>query len=271
MNTYSVCYYGIDLIQAIILGIIQGITEFLPVSSSGHLALGQLMLGFEHLDQYIIFDLVCHLGTLFAIFLVFSDQIVCAFKTNRIRLIQLFLAMLPLFPLAFLIKPIKAMFNQPEYLGYFFLFTAFVLYMGIRFGSQATEETLHRRRWRDALTIGFFQAVAIFPGISRSGSTISAARVLGWSSQDALVFSFLLAIPTILGAIAFELLELIRHPQAASVANINFVAYFFGFITSFVVGYLSLLLLMRLAIKNKFMYFVWYCLIIGIITTYYFS
>jgi undecaprenyl-diphosphatase len=250
--------------EAIILGIIQGLTEFLPVSSSGHLQLAQRLFGFTNLDQYILFDLVCHLGTLIAVVWVFFKQIQGTINSDRTRFWQVVLGTLPLFPLVFILKPIKAVFDQPEYLGYFFLVTAGLLYAGIHWGSTATDAVLQKRRWRDALVIGTFQAAAILPGVSRSGATISAGRLLGWHPQDAITFSFLLAIPAILGGVTLELMRLYTH--GTDLPMISWQSYAAGFLTSFIVGYFALLLLMRLAAKDKFIYFVWYCLIIGIAT-----
>lgn len=256
-------------IEAIILGIIQGITEFLPVSSSGHLMLGQALLGMKNLDEYIVFDLACHMGTLLAIFIIFYKQIKETLLSNRTRFLQVVLGTLPLFPLVLILKPIKALFNQPEYLGGFFLLTAALLYVGMKLGSVKPQETLQKHRWRDPLVVGVFQAVAIMPGVSRSGSTISGARLLGWTPQEAVTFSFLLAIPAILGGTTLELLQLAmqKHPQS----NIGMIQYASGFFSSFIVGSGALLLLMRLALKGQFMYFVWYCLLLGVGTLFYFN
>lgn len=256
--------------EAIILGFIQGLTEFLPVSSSGHLKLAQFFLGFQNLNRYIIFDLVCHLGTLLAIFLVFFKQI-AATLSDRLRFSQIILATLPLFPLVLMMKPIRAVFDQPQYLGYCFLITAILLYAGIKYGSQASREVQQKRKWIDPLTIGLFQAVAVFPGISRSGSTISSARLLGWAPQDALSFSFLLSIPAILGGATLEILHLLTTSEQSQLPSISWITYAAGFLTSFLVGYAALRLLMQLALKDRFVYFAWYCLFLGITTFIYFN
>lgn len=254
---------SVTTLEAILLGIIQGITEFLPISSSGHLKLAQSLFGFQNLQNYIVFDLVCHLGTLIAIFVMFSKEI---FSMDRTRFKEIVLGTLPLFPLLLIMKPIKAMFNQPEYLGYCFMVTALLLYLGIRLGKAAPRPA---HSTRDSLIIGTFQAIAILPGISRSGSTISGARMLGWTPQEAVTFSFMLAIPAILGGTVIELLQIIKHSE--SITHISSIQYFLGFATSFGVGYYALRLLRSLASKQKFMYFVWYCLLLGIFTTLYFN
>ena len=255
-------------LDAILLGIVQGLTEFLPVSSSGHLQLIQHLLGMQKLDDYILFDLACHLGTLLAIFCVFAQNIKHVFQKDRTQFWQIILGTLPLFPLVLLMKPIKAAYADVSYLGFFFLLTALILFIGVRFGKTLPEEKKKKHPWRDALVIGFWQAVAILPGVSRSGSTISGARLLGWEAREAVVFSFLLAIPAILGGTTLEIFKLWQHPE--NVIDISFSLYATGFIVSFIMGLCALQLLIKLAIQNKFYYFAWYCLILGLATTYYF-
>lgn len=257
--------------DAVLLGIIQGLTEFLPISSSGHLALGQIFLGLKNLDHYLLFNLVCHLGTLLAIVIVFFEQICLILRSETTRLYQIILGTLPLIPLVLIIKPLKALFNQPHYLGFCFLFTALLLYAGIRLGPVVSPCT-HTHRWRDALLIGVFQAMAILPGVSRSGSTISGATMLGWKQQDAITFSFLLAIPAILGGTILELWHLMEHHAATTQPPVvGWTEYAAGFLAAFVVGYLALRFLVKLAKKNSFIYFVWYCAFIGIATILYFG
>lgn len=255
-------------IDAIILGIVQGITEFLPVSSSGHLHLVEYFLGLEQLDRYILFDLACHLGTLLAVIVVFSRYILQLFGTDKTRFQQVLVAIMPLFPLVLLMKPIKAAYADPSYLGIFFLLTAAILFLGVIFGKTKADGERNLHPWRDAFSIGLWQALAILPGVSRSGSTISGARLLGWDASEAITFSFLLAIPTILGGASLELMNLYRHPE--TVASVPFAHYFAGFFVSFFVGLGALKLLVYLANRNKFSYFAWYCLFLGLATTWYF-
>lgn len=252
----------VTTLQAFLLGLIQGITEFFPVSSSGHLKLAQHLFGFEHLDKYVLFDLAVHLGTLCSIFWIFFPDICSLFKENKKRIGHLALAILPLFPLLLIMKPIKAIMDQPQYLGFFFIVTALLLWAGVQLGEKRTPR---EGKWGDALIIGGFQALAILPGISRSGSTISGARILGWTATDAITFSFLLAIPTILGGAFVELIQLAKH-GTQNVATIAVSHYVIGFITAFITGSLCLGVLKALARKQAFMYFAWYCLILGILT-----
>jgi len=256
-------------LEAIFLGIIQGLTEFLPVSSSGHLKLVQALLGMKNLDRYIFFDLICHLGTLGAIFIFFRFEIKNMLSTNRTRLLQIGMATLPLIPLALFLKPIETFYQQPNLIGYFFLATALLLYLGIRFGKTLPSDTQQKTQWKTPFYIGCFQALAIFPGISRSGATISGARILGWSMQDALTFSFLMAIPAILGGIAIETLKL--WTSSASPPAISLVSYGAGMLTSLGVGYFSLLFLQRMIVHQRLIYFAWYCLALGIAAIIYFN
>lgn len=259
----------VSTFEAIILGIIQGLTEFLPVSSSGHLALCQYFLGFQNLNEYILFDIICHLGTLLAIFFIFRKQIIDMFLENKTTFIQVILATLPLVPLVLIVKEIKSLFDQLQYLGFFFLITSALLYLGIRFGYDKNTDDMQKSRWRDALGIGMFQALALLPGVSRSGSTISGARLMGWNIDKAITFSFLMAIPAILGATAIEMIQVVR--LNSPLPAIGLTRYAAGFITSFGIGIIALLLLIRLADKGKFHYFMWYCLVLGLLTLFTFG
>jgi undecaprenyl-diphosphatase len=194
-----------------------------------------------------------------------------AFGTNRTRLLQVIVGTLPLFPLVLFMKPIKELFNQPQYLGYCFLFTALLLYLGtrVRIPSKVKISSAPRK-WGGALFIGIFQAIAILPGISRSGATISAGRLLGWNSQEAATFSFLLAIPAILGGVVLEIMHLLKT-DLLNLSQVGLSQYALGFFFSMGVGYVALRGLMLLAAKDKFVYFVWYCLFIGIATLLYFN
>lgn len=255
-------------LDALILGIVQGITEFLPVSSSGHLHLFEHLLGFKELDRYIVFDLACHLGTLLAIFLVFFQSIKNLFF-DKTRLYQIIIATLPLFPLVFIMKPIKAIYGDPSYLGMFFILTSVILFIGVYFGKTVSVPQREKKRWHDAFYIGLWQAAAILPGVSRSGSTISGARLLGWNATDAVTFSFLLAIPTILGGTVLELFNWFKHPEA--IANLPSEHYLVGFFVSFFTGLAALKVLFYVVTHNKFSYFAWYCLFLGIAITGYFQ
>lgn len=252
--------------EAALCGLVQGLAEFLPISSSGHLKLVQHSLGLPDLKQYVFFDLVCHLGTLFAIVSVFFRELLALRKDTQA--IRLFLfALFPLIPLAFIRPLLNPFFENLNYLGPFFLVTAAFLFLG----ETRLCPSLLLRRWsprRQALWIGCAQTLALVPGISRSGATITAARFCGWDRLQAMRFSFFLALPTILGGIVFE-------GKGAFMSNshstISLPSYIIGFVTSYVVGTLTLRWLLRFARKKSFLVVAWYCLAIGIVTTLSFS
>lgn len=252
-----------SLIEAILLGLVQGITEFFPVSSSGHLILIQHLLGFQDLKNYILFDLVLHLGTLGALITVLYHPIKDALA-DPIKRKQLIIATLPLFPLVFLLKPIKMLFSEPQYLGYCFILTSLILFIGQRWGKQRASST----PYKDALFVGLSQALAIIPGISRSGTTISAGLLRGFSPKDAVYFSFILSIPTVLGGVFLETLKLRESPPAA---DVSIASYFLGALFAWIIGVFALKLLLRIVETAKFQLFTWYTAIIGIYTLFLFN
>jgi undecaprenyl-diphosphatase len=251
-----------SIFTALLLGIIQGFTEFLPISSSGHLALAQYLLGFHAMEELLSFDIVCHVGTLLSICCVFYKRIFAATQ-NKTLFLQIALATLLLVPIALLSKPIASLFNRIDLLGYFFMVTAILLFSAHYIGLQR-KGAKARHTWRDSLLIGAAQSLAIFPGISRSGSTISAARLIGWSNEEAVTFSFLLGMPAIAGAAALEWLK--YQTSSAALAVIPLDCYIAGFFASFATGVLALLAVIQLVSKEKLHYFAWYCLAVGIFT-----
>lgn len=251
------------LFEALLLGIVQGLTEFLPISSSGHLALAQYFLGMENLANYLSFDIVCHLGTLLAIICLFFRQIIKILLIDHARLLQLLLATALLFPLALVSKPLASLFGRIDLLGFFFLITAALLLLGHYCYCPATPQLLTNSRWRDSLVIGGLQALAILPGVSRSAATISGARLLGWSAEDSVAFSFLLGIPAILGAATLETSKILLSTEYTSTIPLG--CYFIGFLTSFITGLLALWGLIRIVCKEKLHYFAWYCILLGVV------
>ncbi len=265
LSTGNAC---VSLLEALILGIVQGITEFFPISSSGHLKLTQIFLGYQNLQDYIAFDLVCHLGTLFAIVIVFWQDIIDILRTKHQDLYLIGLSLIPLFISYPFLDDIEKVFDMPGLLGIFFIITAIILFLGEKFSHNENDETFSFKRHSiDVLFIGTFQLLALFPGVSRSGATISAARMCGWSSLRAARFSFLMAIPAIAGG------TLIKLHKLVTIANGNIAAinYLIGFSTSFVVGLTALTLLLKLLKRKKLVIFAWYCLLLGITLTVYFN
>ncbi len=248
---------GMTFLQALLLGIVQGLTEFLPVSSSTHLAIAKKLLGLEGSEALLHFDLICHLGTLSALFLVFWKDILRVLKEAR-WIGLFFLALLPLIPAYLLLKPLRAHLATDA--GFFLLATAALLFLAS--SKRLVVEKVPSEtgvKWRDVLCIGIAQSLALFPGMSRSGSTIAAARLLGWQWQDAVRFSFLLAIPTILGGTA---LETLRGSGGGSLA---FSVSAIGFAASFATGLGSIRLLLWILEKGSLRPFAWYCLAAGLV------
>lgn len=239
-------------LQAIILGIIQGLTEFFPVSSSTHLKVAKMMMGVE--ENQVIFDLFCHFGTLAVLVYFFRKDIAALFTTEKRKLVWFFVAMLPLIPCYFLLKPLRQ--HAPGYfLGVSLIVTSLILFIGNRLRLRQA------KRNKDVLWIGTMQAMALIPGISRSASTISTARVLGWEAADAVRFSFLLSIPTILGGTAVELAKSASHP------SFSLGPCLMGFAASLGMGILVIPRAIRYLEKGKLKPFAWYCLLAGSVIT----
>lgn len=237
-------------LQALILGIIQGLTEFFPVSSSTHLTIAQRLMGIPASEEMLYFDLFCHFGTLASILVVLRTDVWRVLTS--LRSIALFsLALLPLIPMYFLLKPFRLLLAQQN--GAFLLVTSALLFAA----SFVRRKKDDLPTWRAALFIGIAQSFSLFPGISRSGSTISAAKILGWSWTEAARFSFLLAIPAILGAIVLE------TPHLPSNLTISWTILATGAMTAFVVGLGTIRCLFWLLKKNIIRPFAWYCLLLG--------
>lgn len=249
-------------VVALFLGIVQGLTEFFPVSSSAHLKLAHLLLNSSGSEEPVLFDLFCHFGTLIALIVCFRSLIVRLCTTERKKLFVLFLSLLPLFPAYFLMKPLREYFGQTHFLGYFLMGTGLLLFAAdrVRFKRDTTG-------WggKDALWIGAMQAIALIPGISRSASTITCAQVLGWKPQEAVEFSFLLAIPTVIGGNILEILKLLYITKVP--LNLSFSSCLIGFLSSLAVGAIVVPVALRRLSSGRLRPFGWYCLLLGGIAT----
>lgn len=256
-------------IQAVLLGILQGATEFLPVSSSGHLVIFPYLLGWP--DPGLMFDTLLHLGTLLAVVVYFRRDLwalaLAAWDSLRRRAIDtaearlawlLVLATIPGALLGFLFEDqVGQLFGMPRAAAGFLLVTAALL---------AFAELLSRRNrdldalnWRDALLIGLAQTLAIVPGLSRSGATIAAGLLLGYRREDATRFSFLLAIPIVLGGGLYQLLKL-----AMGGASGLDVTAFVGMAAAAVTGYAAITGLLALVRRRALWPFVIYCALLGL-------
>lgn len=252
------------LFQAFILGLIQAFTEFFPVSSSAHLKLTKLALGIEPSGDLILFDLSCHLGTLIAIIYFFRLEIMEIFKNKGKELLQIFVALLPLIPAYFLLKPIREFASNKAYLGYCLIGTGIILFAGHFLKIRREREQLISLKLKDAFCIGTLQSIALIPGISRSASTIACARILGWDSKHAVRFSFLLSIPTVLGGNTLELTK--AYFSQTNVWEGGTSMLILGFFTSLIVGLIVIKFAMKILEKGNLRPFAYYCIALGLFT-----
>ena len=260
-----------DPLKALILGILQGATEFLPVSSSGHLVLVPWWLGWS--EPSVLFDVILHLGTLLAVLIYFwRDWLMLlraglrALRTRSTQdpevrlLLLLIVGTMPAALAGALLKDFfESTFSHPTLAAAFLLVTALLLCFGERVHS--SDRSLSDMTTRDSLTIGLAQAVAIFPGISRSGSTIAAGLSRDLSRPTSARFSFLLAAPVILGAGVSHAIDIatgrvpIDHDMAVSMLV--------GFAAAALVGFLAISFLMRLVQQRRLYGFAVYCAAFG--------
>lgn len=255
-----------DIIDAIILGIIQGLTEFLPVSSSGHLELGKAILGADSLpEESLLFTVVLHFATALSTIIVFRKDVweiikgLFQFKWNEETQfsLKIIVSMIPAAMVGFFLEDFLEVFFDGAIIivGIMLLITAILLYLADL--AKTTEKGVS---YRSAFIIGMAQAVAILPGISRSGATISAAVLLGVDKSKSARFSFLMVVPLILGKMAKDLLS----------GDINFVgdqaiAMGVGFVAAFIAGLAACTWMIKLVRQSKLTYFAIYCLIVGLI------
>jgi undecaprenyl-diphosphatase len=253
-----------SIFEALVLGAVQGITEFLPVSSSGHLVLFQKIIGIS--EPVLLFDILLHGGTLIAIFLVLRRDIWALLK-NPIQPLTLYLAVATI-PAAlagfFLNDFIEAAFSGGALLGYAFIFTSLALFAAEYLADLSRWE---RRsgdiNWLDALIIGLLQAVAIMPAVSRSGLTLSGALVRKLERGFAARFSFLMAIPVILGALALQLKEfLTRETGDTAIALAPMLA---GTASAALVGIVSVSLMLKIVRERSLKGFGVYTAVLGIL------
>lgn len=261
---------GMSLWEAIVMGVLQGATEFLPVSSSGHLCLAQNIFGFDDLQQYLLFDLVVHLGTLLAVVIAFRKTIIRICVSERVYVLYLAIAVIAFVPAVVVIPFLKKFYDAPRFLGFFFIATAMIIFLGehLRLRGSSRKLSVAEKIFHAAI-IGISQVIALLPGVSRSGTTISVARMLGWSSRDAAEFSFLLAVPMIIAGLGYEVLPLMKGESACM--SVSYVNYLAGFISSFGIGLAALTWLMSIMDMNRFKYFSIYCLLLGIFSLVFFN
>jgi undecaprenyl-diphosphatase len=253
--------------DAIFLGVVQGLTEFLPVSSSGHLVVLQNLLGFH--EPHLAFDVMLHLGTLLAVITFFRREIagmIASIFVPHLRrseewnlLKMVIVGTIPTVFIGAVFKdPLEELFGSPLAVGFFWLMTGLLLFMADRWLWNGKD--LSRGTLQDALSVGFFQGLAIIPGVSRSGATISMGIFRQFSGANAARFSFILSVPAVLGATILEARKI------TSVPNNELVVFLSGTVAAAIVGYLAIALLIRLLRARRLSIFSYYCFAAGLLT-----
>ena len=255
-----------DVFDAIILGIIQGFTEFLPVSSSGHLELGKAILGDNSIpEESLLFTVILHFATALSTIVVFRKDIVeiitsllkFSWNENTQFVSKIVISMFPAVVVGlFFEKELESFFGgNIAFVGAMLLVTALLLWLADRSKNTGKPVT-----FKNALIIGLSQGVAMLPGISRSGATISTSVLLGNDKSKAARFSFLMVIPLIFGKIAKDLVGGELTTQAT-----NFTILSIGFMAAFISGLLACTWMIKLVKKSKLSYFSIYCVVVGVL------
>jgi undecaprenyl-diphosphatase len=267
--------------MAIVLGLVQGVAEFLPISSSGHLSLLQHFFGLEEIDA--LYNILLHFATLIAVFVVYwrdvADMVVEFFRMigslfireegrtrgnppeARRMVLLLVLGTLPLFLVLPFDDAVEGLGTNPVFVSAMLLVTGCILFLSDRYGGG--RKTGRTATVKDVLLVGVAQGAATIPGLSRSGTTISAGMALGFERNFAVRFSFLLSLPAVLGA---TLLKVVKAAQAGEFDMELLPMYLTGMVVAGVVGYFSISLVKLLASKGKFGMFAYYCWIAGAVS-----
>ena len=268
--------------EAIVNGMVQGLTEFLPVSSSGHLGLLQYFTG-RGAETGLFFTILLHLGTLLAVFLAFwktiSGLIAEVFlllgelvrgrfrlanpTPRRKMLYLLFVSLLPMALSFFLLDVFTAVSTDNDIVleGACFLLTSLLLFLCANNGNGRKKAA--SMSYQDALVIGGMQALAPMPGISRSGSTVAVGMLAGLDREFAIAFSFIMGVPTVLGANILEIADAVQSGEGLAV---SVPVLLVGVVASLLFGLLAIRLVRWLAASDKFRWFAWYTLVLGVVT-----
>ncbi len=265
-----------ELYQGIILGVVQGLTEFLPVSSSGHLVLGQIFFGMT--QSQLIFDISVHMGTLFAVLVVYASDIMAIVvsvnkfmvnalsrkpvvsmfeKDENLRIAGLIvIGSIPTAGIGLILKQFEhILFTSQILVGCMLIFTGTLLWISRHY--YFTENSTREPGIKKAFLIGICQGIAVIPGVSRSGSTIAAGMILGLDRRKAAKFSFLLSIPAILGAQVLSIKDMIDSSITIDSVTV------YATIAAFITGLIALKLLLTLVHSGRFHLFAPYCWLVG--------
>jgi len=272
----------VSIFESLFLGLVQGLAEFLPVSSSGHLAIFQNLLNLGNGAQgHLLFDVMLHFGTLISIFIVYRREIRDMWRTlkrfckslgkkgEQYRntpptsagrlIIMIIIATLPLLIILPLNSYIEQLYYNTTYIGFALIVTGCILYISDQIGTGAKNE--RTATVKDSLIVGLAQAFATVPGISRSGMTISVGLMRGFDREYAVRFSFLMSIPAVLGATVLSIIKAFK----AKIALADIPIYLVGVVVAAVVGYFAINLVKYLSKKGKFGKFAYYCWIVGVV------
>jgi len=262
------------MLEIIILGIIQGIAEFLPISSSAHLIIFRNLFGIGNSiapELELSFDIALHFGTLLAIGIYFFKDFISIIKSGLTKGIKedegrifwyIVVATVPAAIAGVLFEDVieNAIRNNYILIALALIIMGIVIYMVDKKGKQT--KTIEKLSLKDAFIVGCSQVFALIPGFSRSGTTIAAGRSLNLKREDAAKFSFYLSAPVVLGAV---LIHLIKDGRTIDLIIANFSMFLIGVVTSFVIGLLCINFLLKYLRKNDFKLFMWYRLILGFI------
>ncbi|MGZ9224996.1 MAG: undecaprenyl-diphosphatase UppP [Anaerolineales bacterium] len=269
------------LFHAFLLGIIQGLTEFIPVSSTAHLLIGQKMLGLPADDAMFSFLVIIQLGTLISLFVFYGKDLLSIVSSTLRALPSMFtksrdtwnltpdtwlgfyiiLATIPALLAGYFLKDaVEAFFRQPMLQASIRLFTAAVL-LTLAEWLTKKNRTLETMTWLDALFIGVMQIIAVFPGASRSGTTISGGMFRGFDRPSSARFAFLMSVPVMLAAGGYEMLDVIRMPNLGEFLPLLAM----GFVTAAIVGWFAIKWLIDYLSKRSLYVFAIYCAVVGLI------
>lgn len=262
----------IEIVAAVLYGVVQGITEFLPVSSSGHLALIPFFTGLE--DPGVFFDLAMHVGTALAVMVAFRQDVflllqqsVALLKGDRPAFVINFLfATVITVILAFTFKHWgETIARHPLVIAFNLVFFGLIMFIADK--KQPMGFSLrHQVDWKRSLFMGVAQGLAVFPGVSRSGATLSAGRFSGMSRHEAGSFSFLLSLPIILGGFFYNSLSLY---QSQTMLNFDLSTMFIGVLVSFIVGFATIKMFMSLLKRFSLAVYFWYRIILALVVIYF--
>ena len=258
-----------DWLQALILGIIQGLTEYLPVSSSGHLAIGSYLFGLQDSDN-LMFTVLVHVATILSTFVILWSEIdwilkgLFKFKMNDETkyFINILISMIPVGIVGVFFKDyVEEVFGSGLLIvGIMLLVTAALL----TFSYYAKPRIKQNISWKDALIIGIAQACAVMPGLSRSGSTIATGLLLGNKKESLAQFSFLMVIPPILGEALLDVMKMMKGEDVFG--SISTLPLMVGFLAAFISGCIACKWMISIVKRGKLIYFGIYCAIVGAVT-----